>query len=91
MYFFLLLSATTSELGKREKGYMKGQWIFIVENLEIGLVFSVPHRGYKIDKNALHSKWDAQEKRNEGKNRRGNIKSWIKKRDENDQLEMQRE
>ena len=33
--------------------------------------------GYKIEKNALHSKRDVQDKRNEGKNRRGiyNIKS----------------
>lgn len=38
----------------------------------------------------MHSYCDAQEKRNEGKNRREihNIKSWMKKRDENSQPEM---
>ena len=39
--------------------------------IEIALVFSVPLRGYKIEKNAKHSKWDAREKRNEEQNRRG--------------------
>ena len=34
-------------------------------------MFSVPLRGYKIEKNAKHSKWDAREKRNEEQNRRG--------------------
>ena len=66
---------------------MQLRTFFLFFFVEIGLVFSAV--GTR-SKRRGQTKYDAQEKRNEGKNRREihNKKSWMKKRDENSQPEM---